>query len=249
MPDDPLANAVETFSAPIESVIIALGQGIAAAQQALDQNSVATQEAIDTDPTMSQYGLQATWYQFPTVNMQLKMSMTITQDQTSSSSPSSATPSSATPGVASPRAVGPIMASQLFAPRYRVIAQPLSASFQNHFNYDATAATQINLTMMPVPPPRSGNQVTTPPSMTPAAVQAAALASTAGFITATNAQGATVDPAGDVLAMLTNYNAAAGTWYVIQYAPSNAAFTPISVAVDDATHSVRIISTGAPASS
>ena len=46
MTTDPLANAVETFSAPIESVIIALGQGIADAQKALDNNSIAV-AAID----------------------------------------------------------------------------------------------------------------------------------------------------------------------------------------------------------
>src|SRR5271154_216524 len=90
MTTDPLANAVETFSAPIENVIIALGQGIAEAQKALDNNSIAVQQSIDTDPVLSQYGLQATWYQFPTVTMQIKMSMSITQEQTQnqSSSPS-----------------------------------------------------------------------------------------------------------------------------------------------------------------
>ena len=43
MADDPLANAVETFSTPIELLIIALGQGIAQAQQAMDQNSIQMQ--------------------------------------------------------------------------------------------------------------------------------------------------------------------------------------------------------------
>ncbi len=48
----PLADTLETFSAPIESVIIALGQGIALAQQALDKNSISTQEKIDSDPVL-----------------------------------------------------------------------------------------------------------------------------------------------------------------------------------------------------
>jgi hypothetical protein len=50
MATHPLATAVETFAAPIESLIIALGQGLAQAQQGLDQNSIQAQEAIDTDP-------------------------------------------------------------------------------------------------------------------------------------------------------------------------------------------------------
>ena len=159
MTTDPLANAVETFSAPIENMIIALGQGIAEAQKALDNNSIAVQQSIDTDPVLSQYGLQATWYQFPTVTMQIKMSMSIAQDQNQQSSPSVA---------GSPTLLTPA--------RFRIIAQPVSASFQNQFNYDSSAATEINLTLVPVPAPKSGNQVTTPPKLTEAQAQAVALA-------------------------------------------------------------------------
>ena len=226
MTTDPLANAIETFSAPIESVIIALGQGIADAQKALDNNSIAVQQSIDTDPVLSQYGLQATWYQFPTVTMQIKMSMSITQDNQSQNTPN-------------------VGGSTLLQnpTRFRIIAQPLSASFQNQFNYDANAATEINLTLVPVPPPKSGDQVTTPPQMTPDAVQAVALKSGAPFVTTTNAQGATVDAQGNVYVIITNFNATARVWYVIHYAPSNTAIPTVVVAVDDATQTARILST------
>ncbi|HKS95767.1 MAG TPA: hypothetical protein VJV74_06480 [Terriglobia bacterium] len=223
--DDPLANAVETFAAPIEGLIVALGQGVAEAQRALDQNSVQTQEKIDSDPVLSQYGLQATWYQFPSVNLQLKLSLAIAEDQTS-------TPSS---GTSSPSLLR----------RLHLVAQPVSASFQTHFNYDAQAATQINLTMVPVPPPKAADQ--SPPKMTQAAVQAAALASPAPFVTVTDAHGnktpAGADGKGNTLVFDMNFNAVARIWYVIQYAPSNAAVVPVVVAVDDATASVRVIST------
>jgi hypothetical protein len=225
---DPLANAVETFAAPIEDLIIALGQGLAQAQQGLDQNSIQTQEALDTNPVLSQYGLQATWYQFPSVNMQLKMSLSISQDQP----PASTTAS-------------PVMISRSFL---RIIAQPLSASFQTHFNYDAQAATEVNITIVPVPAPKAANQVGgVPPAMTQAQVQTIALASAAPFVTTTDTKGnkipATVDGAGNALSLIINFNAASRVWYVVQYAPSNATVQPISVAVDDATQSVRIIST------
>jgi len=237
-PTDPLANAVEQFSAPIESVIIALGQGIAAAQKALDQNSVATQEQIDSDPVLSQYGLQATWYQFPTVSLQLKMSIAITQDQTSSSSPSSANPSVAGPNLA--------FSSALLSPnRVRIIAQPLSASFQNQFNYDSQAASQVNVTMVPVPPPKSGNQVTAPPQMTEAAVvtvaQSTAQAAGTPFITNKNSQGLIEDSSGNVYTISTTYNATSGTWYVLEYAPSNPNISAIAIAVDDATQTGRVV--------
>ncbi len=225
-PTDPFANSVETFAAPIESLIIALGQGLAQAQQELDKNSIQTQEAIDTNPALSQYGLQATWYQFPSANMQLKLSLSMAQDQTSSGSTTS-----------NPTAPGGI----------RLVAQPLSASFQNHFNYDAQAASTVNVTIVPVPPPKSGDLSSTPPKMTSAAVQAAALGSSAPFVTGKDAQGnkipATADAKGNALSLIINFNAAARVWYVLQYAPSNATVSPVVVAVDDATGSVRVIAT------
>ena len=218
---DPFANAVEAFSAPMEHLIIALGQGLATAQNDLDRNSIQTQEAIDADPILSQYGLQATWYQFPTVSMQLKMSLSIAEEQTTTSS-----------GGTSP-----------LPPRIRLVAQPLSASFQKQFSFDAQAATEINLTIVPVPPPRNANPLNAPsPTMTQDAVTAKALASTAPFVKTKNAQGQIVDPAGNVYVMAVNFNASARLWYVIQYAPSNASITPIVVAVDDATQTVRQIS-------
>jgi hypothetical protein len=222
---DPFANAVESFSAPMEQLIIALGQGLATAQNDLDRNSIQTQEAIDADPILSQYGLQATWYQFPTVTLQLKMSLSIAEEQTSTTS-----------GGTSP-----------LPRRIRLVAQPLSASFQKQFDFDAQAATEINLTIVPVPPPRNANALNSPStSMTQDAVTAKALASTAPFVRVKNAQGQIVDPAGNVYVMAVNFNASARLWYVIQYAPSNASITPIVVAVDDATQTVRQISPPVP---
>jgi len=219
MADDPLANAVETFSAPIEQLVIALGAGLAQAQFALDQNSIQTQEKIDSDPLMSQYGLQATWYQMPNVQMQLKMALAITQDQNP--------------------APGPV-----FRPGLRLIAQPLSAAFQTHFSYDAQAATQIDLTIAPVPPPRVAGAGTA--RLDPKKVQAAALGSTAKFLTTKDSSGnaipALVDAQNNALRFDINFNGAAGLWYVLQYAPSSPGVAAVVVAVDDLTASVRIIS-------
>jgi hypothetical protein len=234
MPIDPFANAVETFSAPIESLIAALGQGVAQAQQALDRNSIQTQASLDTDPILSQYGLQATWYQFPTVSMQLKLSLAMAQDQ----SPSQA-----------PQALKLAPASLSFGASLiatRLVAQPLSASFQSQFNYDAQAATQINLTLVPVPPPKSSNQVGVPPRMTQAAVLAAALASPVAFIKSKDTNGnaipAAVDVNGNTLNVLINFNSVSRIWYVIQYAPLNATVAPVVAMVDDGSGSVQAVS-------
>jgi hypothetical protein len=240
MPDDPLSNAVEAFSAPIEGLIAAVGGGIAAAQRALDENSIQMQESIDSDPVLSQYGLQATWYQFPKVDLQLKMSLTVVEDQSSS------------PPAAPGTAAGPAPASSTFSllaatRAIRVVAQPVSASFQTHFNYSAEAASQVSLSIVPVPAPRSGDQVSLPPRMQLAAVQAAALASAAKFVTIKDSQGkaapAPSDAAGNLLRLDVNYNGAGRLWYVLQYAPANNAVIPVVVAIDDTTGSVKIIRT------
>jgi len=238
MAEDPLSTAVETFSAPIENLITALGQGIAQAQRAMDQNSIATQEQLDTDPVLSQYHLQATWYQFPSASLELKLSLSISEDQ--SSSPNSA------PSVAhvNPR-LG--VASLQFQNPVRLIAQPVSASYQTHFNYDAQAASTITVNIVPVPPPVASDQVTIPPRMQPADVQSAALASPAKFVTVKDSHGnpipAATDAAGNALRFEINFNSTARLWYILQYAPSNGSVKAIVVAVDDATASVRIIST------
>src|SRR3954447_18465283 len=80
MATDP-TTAVEIFSAPIQGVIAALGRGIAEAQIALDRGSVQAQEEIDADPTLASLGMQATWYQLPRVELELKLAMTISEQR------------------------------------------------------------------------------------------------------------------------------------------------------------------------
>ncbi len=248
MADDPIVNAVETFSAPMENLIAAVGQGIANAQRQLDLNSVQMQETIDADPVLSQYGLQATWYQFPKVDLQLTMSMSVVGEQDTSSGPAPAAPAAG----ASP----PV--SALAFTNFRVVAQPISASFQSHFNYTGQAASQINLSIVPVPGPRPSNQVTIPPRMIDAPpqqldattklinVRAAAFGSGAKFLTTKDPQTNAIVPAAtdaqnNILRCDVNYNAMSRTWYVLQYAPANKNVVPVVVAVDDATGAVRII--------
>jgi hypothetical protein len=252
LPLNPLGDTLEVFSASIEDFITSLGAGITQAQTALDQNSIKTQEAIDSDPIASHYGLQATWYQFPKVDLELKLSLAIAQDQSSSSS-------SSTPAAA--RAISPLLAARLTP--VRLVAQPVSASYQNHFNFDATAASTLTLSIVPVPAQRTAAQALQP-SMTLSKVKAAAFASPAKFVLAVDAQNkvlkdadgvpipATTDSQGNALRLDANFKGASGLWYVLQYAPLNSTVPAIVVAVDDAAGSqpgvdlksaVRVIST------
>lgn len=226
-PSNPLSNTLEVFATSIEEFIAVLGKGISDAQRALDQNSIQTQEAIDSNPVASRYGLQATWYQFPRVDLQLKLAVTVAQDLASSSPAGSPVPGAP---------IRPI----------RLIAQPVSASYLTHFSYDAQAASTLSLSIVPVPAQRSAAQGV-PPLMSPDKVQGAALASSAKFVTAKDAQGNTIpavkDAQGNALRFDVNFNGVAGLWYVLQYAPANPNVQAVVVAVDDATGSVRVIST------
>ncbi len=250
-PSKPFTNTLEVFSASIEDFITSLGKGISDAQAALDQNSIQTQAKLDSDPVAAQYGLQATWYQFPKVELDLKLSVTVSQDL---SSPS-ASPSPAK------RAL-PAVSGAMSRP-VRIIAQPVSASYQTHFNYDAQAASTLSLTIVPVPPQRNPGQAVQP-RMTDSLVRKAAFGSAAKFVFSQDSQGknildangnpvpATADKQGNALRCDVNFNGAAALWYVLQYAPFAANVTPAVVAVDDVVGSqpgvdlktaVRVIST------
>jgi hypothetical protein len=232
MPSADLADAVETFSAPIEHLIVALGQGLAEAQRALDLSSLQTQEALDTDPQTAQLGLQATWYQFPRVDLELKLAVSMVQS------------AAASPAGASAR-VDP----RLLRASTRLVAQPVSASYQSKFSYDAQAASTLSLSIVPVPPPRAGDASTLPPRLTREDVVAIALASKAvdaggkpiKFATVTNAQnGLQPDPA---LRFDVTFNGAVRIWYVLQYPATQAGATPAVIAIDDATGDARVVST------
>ena len=49
----------------MDEFLFMVGRGVALAQMELDKNSMATQVLIDNDEILSQYGMQATWYQLP----------------------------------------------------------------------------------------------------------------------------------------------------------------------------------------
>lgn len=219
MPTDPATKASEVFSAPIQGVIAALGRGIAEAQTALDRGSVQAQDEIDADPQLASLGMQATWYQLPRVELELKLALSMSD----------------VPSTQTPRAAA--ISRGVFKP-VKLIAQPVSASYQNRFNYDVQAASTIKLTVVPVPPPAAGGQAVAPARLSPEEVQALALKSSAGFKTVTQAGQAVPDPK---LRFDVNFNGAARVWYVLQYDPADPTIQAIVVAIDDVTGKVRVI--------
>lgn len=228
MPDEPVSDLVETFSASLEEVVVAVGQGIAAAQAALDRQAVQLQEQIDADPVLSSYGVEATWYQLPKVDLQLKVAVSVTEPaQPAGASGSGPQPGVSAPGTGAPRPslVGP-----------RIVLQPVSAAYQNHFDYDASAASVVSLSIVPVPAPRAAAQSSVAPRLTADQAGSAALAASSALRTVPDATGKPA-PAPD-LRFDVRYNAAARTWYVVQFDPAAPAGAVV-VAVDDVTGAAR----------
>jgi hypothetical protein len=207
-----LENLSEIFAAPIEGVIAALGKGIADAQTEMDRASAAAQDAINSDPVLSQTGVQATWYQFPKVELRLKLAVSVAQDTTTT----------ATPALA-------------MSPLLRLVAQPVTASYQNRFNFDAQAASTVTVTLVPVPNPSGADQSAVTPRMATQDVQAAALA-TGKFTTVGTAPNLSPSPG---LRFEMNFNATSRLWYVLQYSVTDSTQTPVVVVIDDVTGQVR----------
>lgn len=67
----------ENFGATLEELIAAVGRGIGHAQIELDRSSIEIQKTIDADPVLSQHGVQATWYQMPRTELDIKAALTV----------------------------------------------------------------------------------------------------------------------------------------------------------------------------
>ena len=143
MPDDAVDQVTEMLSVPMEELLTALGRGVGAAQAALDRHSIEIQELIDSDPVLGQYGLQASWYQIPSTQLELKIAIALQQP---------AAPAGTLPHPL-PRTLSPIEDLQLARPLPRLWAQPVNARYANQFGFSTTASSTVSLTIVPVPPP------------------------------------------------------------------------------------------------
>ena len=140
MPDDAIGQVTEMMSAPMEELITALGRGVGAAQAALDRHSIEIQQLIDADPVLGQYGLQASWYQIPATQLELKMAVAMQQPPEK-------------PAPAIPRTLTAVTDLDLARPLPKLWLQPVNARYANQFGFQLTASSSVSLTIVPVPPP------------------------------------------------------------------------------------------------
>lgn len=192
---DPAQEIADLISSPLEALLVSLGSGIGRSQAELDRHSIETQRRIDEDPVLAQYGLQATWYQIPRTELELKVAVAMERGQEVRRD------DVATPPPLEP--AGTLVGGRLFErPLPRLFVQPVNARYSNQFHYDVNAASTVKLTITAVPP--AGEAAAGRPTQTEAAILERAaphLVEEAGA------------PAGRVTV---NFNAGQRAWYVVQ---------------------------------
>jgi hypothetical protein len=217
MPNGEAQRIAELISTPLEELIASLGAGIGRSQSELDRHSLEIQRLIDEDPVLSRYGLEATWYQIPTTDLELKIAVTM-QAQTRPAVPEA--PSGR------PTVETELRAGRILPKLPRLWIQPVNARFQNQFSYDTQAASTVKLSIVAVPP--SGEAAAGRPTRTEAEVLEAARPHLMA------------DAAGNLTPRVTvNFNPGAGAWYVLQTSEADDAVTlERLVKVDDETLAV-----------
>jgi hypothetical protein len=147
MPDGDAAERIaDLLSAPLEELLVALGSGIGRSQAEMDRHSIEIQRLIDEDPVLSQYGLEATWYQIPTTELELKVAVAMEQEEQEGPTPAAPIP------------------GQLLRAAPKLWLQPVNARYTNQFSYDVQAASTVKLSVVAVPPP--GSATATRPVLT-----------------------------------------------------------------------------------
>jgi hypothetical protein len=129
MPNTASTQIEDVLIDPLERVLSLVGQGVANAQRAMDLNSVATQTLLVNDPVLKELGLEATWYHMPTVEVELRLSLSLRREDQ-------------------------IKDNKLVARKFRMYAAPFNASYQNIFGSEVSGTSQIRAKIVSIPPAR-----------------------------------------------------------------------------------------------
>jgi len=119
MPD----GIAEQLAAPLEELIAALGAGIGRSQAALDRHAIEIQRLIDADPALAPLGIAATWYQIPSSDLEIRVSLALER------------------------------AAADTTERPRIWAAPVNARYANKFAFAIEASSTVKLTVVAIPPP------------------------------------------------------------------------------------------------
>ncbi|KHL26586.1 hypothetical protein PK98_09465 [Croceibacterium mercuriale] len=160
----------ETVATPLGDVIAAVGQGVAAAQEALDRGSLEQTLELYRDggdemiALLREIGYRPTFYALPETIGEVTVAMRI-----SGAGMQGQAAAAAVPPVLNPS----LLASARIANISRVAVRklpttyvtPVDASFQNRYNYSATASSKITFKIVPVPAPGRVDELRVIPSL------------------------------------------------------------------------------------
>ncbi|HRG68540.1 MAG: hypothetical protein IPK91_06125 [Saprospiraceae bacterium] len=121
-------NYHEVLISPLTSFISEIGKDIAEAQQAMDSHSLELQKSIETsilNKELQDLGYQATWYQIPEVQVELKMAVYYEENETTETN------------------------------KKKLFFTPFNAKYQNSYNYKSEGSSSIKVRIVPVPQPFS----------------------------------------------------------------------------------------------
>jgi hypothetical protein len=147
-PDRP-EQMIDALSAPLGDLIAEVGRSVADAQKAMDSATienvralVAASEPDDPNRLLRQIGYQPTWYQIPECTAEITIALTLTGSGESSGG-----------------------GSKGAAPRLRMLAAPVDASYASRYNYELKAASCVKFRIVPVPPSPAAERMRVVPAL------------------------------------------------------------------------------------
>lgn len=177
MPNELADLLNEVLASPLGNVIASVGEGVAEAQQALDEASLAKTLEIyresddDLLRVLREIGYRPTFYVLPETIGEVNVSMRLSGGGARDASPAQRAAIPLAPGLR------PDMLGRLDSLRkvqqVRAYITPVDASFQNRYNYEATASAKLTFKIVPVPPPPGVEELRVVPDLGTSTVQSA----------------------------------------------------------------------------
>ncbi|MDK2825378.1 hypothetical protein SAMN04488589_1033 [Methanolobus vulcani] len=128
MPSISSENIEEVLVSPLSTILGEMGKSIAQTQRALDRNSIDTQIELSSDEVLKDYNLEATWYHIPEVDIELKMTLSMSYEEEKDSK------------------------GRVRGYKRILNAAPLNASYKSLNSYDVEGSSVLKAKIVSVPP-------------------------------------------------------------------------------------------------
>lgn len=138
---------MDVLHSPLGSIIAAVGNGVAQAQQEIDMYTIDTVKKLcdmnDKDASeMRKIGYEPTWYQIPEAKAEIKIALSISQENTQSRNVKTSNRMNANKNA-------PIS----------ILGATVDATYTNKYNYDLAASSSLQFRIVPIPPSSQASQM------------------------------------------------------------------------------------------